>query len=135
MCEIKAISAYIKQNDVIHCRIIIPCTSPWTVRLIDLFDQPIICEDRDLYESLKKLRKELEKADTYLLCNGSRIDIFPSGMSRSMGGGRDANKVKIGKQNTNVLYDIFDYTDPENIVTVEEQEKYINEWIDSLRPS
>ena len=41
----------------------------------------------DLFAAFLELREELEKAGHLLLCAGSRVDVWPSGMSRSMCGG------------------------------------------------
>ena len=47
-------------------------------------------EGPDLFEALQAVRRRLEDAGMLLCCQGARADVFPSGMSRQMGGGRRA---------------------------------------------
>jgi len=51
----------------------------------------------DLFEAVIELRKSLEHCGVQLLCAGARHDVFPSGMSRGMGGGRYAYSTRIGQ--------------------------------------
>jgi hypothetical protein len=43
---------------------------------------------RDFFDALQHLRLQLEPLGWYPLCNGARIDCYPSGMARDMGEGR-----------------------------------------------
>jgi hypothetical protein len=85
------------------------------------------------FKALIELRRELSKVGLVPLCAGARRDVFPSGMSRSMGGGRKAYVTKPGlRPNSKDLVDIFD-EDHDNIAGVDEQAAFHREWIDSLR--
>ena len=87
----------------------------------------------DLYGSFRFLRAHFEKNGAKVLCNGSRFDAYPSRMSRSMGGGKKIYILTKGEQaRFNDLVDLFDYADPENIGSVQDQENYFEEWVSSL---
>src|SRR5215469_6592337 len=43
----------------------------------------------DLFAALQQLRRTLEPLGWVPLCNGARVDCYPSGMARDMGGGMD----------------------------------------------
>jgi hypothetical protein len=76
----------------------------------------------DMFECLTKLRQKLVKYNCLLLCNGARLDVYPSGMCRDMGDGLVAHISKPGKSvNEEDLVYIFDYAEPELIASVEEQ--------------
>lgn len=81
-----------------------------------------VSEGVDSFESLVSLRRQLE-ADGLLLCvNGARSDVFPSGMSRQMGGGRKAYVLVPGRTpTTDDLVDILDPAPSGAVVTVSEQ--------------
>lgn len=42
----------------------------------------------DFFDALRQIRLELETQNVMILCNGARIDAYPSGMSRQMSLGR-----------------------------------------------
>jgi hypothetical protein len=80
---------------------------------------------------LKEIRAMLQLEGIFILINGSRVDVYPSGMSLS------SNKAYVntmGKQTSlNDLVDIFDnFTDLNKVSTVEEQNEYHENWIKSL---
>lgn len=85
------------------------------------------------FEALNNMRLKLEKKGIRLLCAGARKDLFPSGMSRSMGGGRKAYLLKMGEPaKMDSLVDIFDSAPVETVGTVDEQQRFYNDWIDSI---
>ena len=47
-------------------------------------------EGPDLFEALASVRRDLERYDVVLACNGSRQDVFPSQMQRQASAGRSA---------------------------------------------
>jgi hypothetical protein len=47
-------------------------------------------EGPDLFEALASVRRDLERHDVVLACNGSRRDVFPSQMLRQASAGRFA---------------------------------------------
>jgi hypothetical protein len=88
----------------------------------------------DLFDALTSLRRALENTGVQLLCAGARPDVFPSGMSRDMGGGRKAYITKLGRPALQTdLVDIFDYSDPQSVGTVSDQQAFHEKWIASLR--
>lgn len=89
---------------------------------------------KDLFEALITLRLELEKAGYRILCGGARIDAYPSGMARSMGGARKVYVTQMGKQAVDMI-DIFDEANPVSIGTVEQQKEFHFKWIHSLKKS
>jgi hypothetical protein len=89
---------------------------------------------QDLFEALANLRRDLEKSHRRILCAGARVDVFPSAMCRSMGGGRKAYILRSGTPTkTGDLIDIFDYAPPELVGTVEQQRANHRKWLDGLR--
>ena len=88
----------------------------------------------DLYGTFNRLRAWIDKVGAKLLCNGARIDVAPSGMSRSMGGGRKSYVLRLSQPSrSDDLVDIFEYAGPEKIGTMEQQQDYYKEWVSSLK--
>jgi hypothetical protein len=85
----------------------------------------------DLFNALLELRRELEQAGHRLLCGGARTDVFPSGMSRSMGGGRKVYVMSLGQPATHTI-DIFDDAEPAAVGTIMQQKEFHERWIQSL---
>jgi hypothetical protein len=107
-----------------------------------IVDDDSIVLDSDIYKIFKQggfyffmlrdIRSELQKSNIFLLINGSRKDVYPSGMSLP---GMMAYVQIMGKQSSslNDLVNIFDETTQLDMIsTVEEQDKYHNNWINSL---
>ncbi len=87
----------------------------------------------DLFSSLTDIRKELEKDNLFILCEGSRRDVAPSGMSRQMGGGRRSYRLALGRQALRSdLVDIFDPINESEVSTVAEQKDFYINWVKSL---
>jgi hypothetical protein len=88
----------------------------------------------DLFEAMILLRLELEALGAQLLCGGARTDVFPSRMSRDMGGGRSAYLTRLGSPALpSDLVDIFDTAGVETVGSVQEQATFHNAWLASLR--
>jgi len=103
----------------------------WQIQLNN-FEENVICfRETDLYKAMQALREYLEGKGCQLLCAGARPDVAPSGMSRSMGGGRQAYVMHLGKQATEFV-DIFDYAAPALVGTVQKQREYFKAWMASL---
>jgi hypothetical protein len=81
---------------------------------------------------LMELREILEKNKIFILCNGSRFDVFPSNMSKI---GFKAYINKIGKSSMEKdLVNIFDECeDMQYISTVQRQKDYNMEWMNFFR--
>lgn len=81
---------------------------------------------------LKEIRLQLEKYNIFLLINGSRIDVYPSGLSLP---GFNAYVQIIGQATLQEqLVNIFEETDQIELVgTVEEQMRYHANWVEALK--
>lgn len=111
-----------------------PQTSVWKLILKDIGigEQSVVGDD--LFLAMVELRKVLERSEAQLLCAGARPEVFPSGMSRGMGGGRKAYVTRIGEPaRRSDIVDIFDYATPESVVTVEQQADFHAKWAESMR--
>lgn len=86
----------------------------------------------DLFDALILLRNELEAMNCLLLCAGARPDVYPSGMSRGMSGGRMAYVCEIGKS-ASIIVDIFSPALAQDVGTVEEQMSFRQRWIAVFR--
>lgn len=90
----------------------------------------ILVEDDFPFFALVKIRKELEELGIKILCNGSRIDVYPSSMGMMSLKGYE---LRIGEPATRLL-NIFEPADDINkIATVDEQKLYFENWIKDLR--
>jgi hypothetical protein len=84
----------------------------------------------DVFECLCRLRTELDREGIRLCCNGARLNVWPSGMARDMGGGSKAYVLQIGRRATiDDLVDIFDSAPIEDVATVEEQRRFAEKWL------
>jgi len=87
----------------------------------------------DYFESLIKIRENLEARDWKILCNGARVDVYPSRMSRQMSMGLKAYTLKLGVQaSLRDLVDILDEAELEKIGTIVEQINNYRLWVSSL---
>jgi hypothetical protein len=87
--------------------------------------EKLMFTESDFFECLIMLREELDRFSYYPLCNGARIDVYPSGMCRDMGNGLCAYIHAPNKQvDMEDLVDIFDYANPDLIASVDEQRKF-----------
>lgn len=85
------------------------------------------------FDALVSIRKRLQSCNENIACMGSCKVVYPSGMCSNMGYGDKAYKLTLGKAACHEdLVSIFEVCDPSECVTVEEQEKYFNEWVNSL---
>jgi hypothetical protein len=107
---------------------------PWVIEFTCSTIPKIIFSDNDLFECLIQLRQKLAQISYIPLCNGARCDVYPSRMSREMGGGIMGYVHQLNKHPTNDdLVNIFDYAELSMLVSVDEQKKNYRLWLDSLR--
>ena len=92
-------------------------------------------QGRDLFDSLQQLRRQLEPLGWYPLCNGARIDCYPSGMARDMGGARAIYELTIGKAGRPPLVGLFEPAPAAKVGTVAEQDAYHQRWIATSKGS
>lgn len=106
-----------------------------TVTITFSVEELVLTKEGDNYfETLIKLREELEKMDIKLLCKGCCKNVYPSGMLLNMGVGRNAYTLTCGEQaKRNSLVDIFDACLLDEYATIQEQSEYFENWILSLR--
>jgi hypothetical protein len=104
------------------------------VRLdLELGDETFSAECSDCFEAFCEIRRGLENRQIYPLCAGATQNVFPSGMSRSMGGGLMGYRLSLGKQALREdLVNIFDEVEASRLAKVEEQESFFEDWIKSL---
>ena len=87
----------------------------------------------DLFEALCFVRLEAEKHGFLLLCNGARIDAYPSRMSRQMGFGAQIYVFKSGVQaRKDDMVDLLDPALYDQVTTVEKQRGNFEAWLNSL---
>jgi len=101
-------------------------------RFVILFEfKDIFIEVNDIYPffALVKLREQLEKMKIFLLCKGSRIDVYPSGMSAI---GFFAYQTEFGKHATQLVSIWEEELDVEVIATVKTQKQYHQKWLESF---
>lgn len=93
----------------------------------------ILASGSDFFEALLSLRRQIEADGTLLNVYGASRNVWPSGMSRSMGLGLKAYRMTKGKQALmRDLVNIFATGPDVEPVTVAEQEKFKDEWFASL---
>jgi hypothetical protein len=89
-----------------------------------------VADASDVFECLSRLRSQLDGEGIRLCCNGARLDVWPSGMARDMGGGFRAYVLQMGRRGSiDDLVDIFDSAMLEEIATVEEQRLFAQKWL------
>jgi hypothetical protein len=90
-------------------------------------------EGSDLFAALISLRSNLESNQRRICCNGSRTDVFPSGMAREMSRGRKAYALKLGvRPSSEDVIDIFQAADTTRIGTVDDQKAFFDLWKQSF---
>jgi hypothetical protein len=130
MSAIVEVSIQMEDGKLEKCLLTISDSEPWKISLQGAGYDEYAVEAKDLFDGLILLRNELEKSGKKILCNGARKNVWPSGMSRSMGGGRKAYLMEIGCR-ARELVNIFDYAPPELIVSTKEQEEFSTHWFSS----
>ncbi|SRR5690554_4121920 len=89
----------------------------------------IEASDEYPFSALAKIRQELELKGYYILVNGSRYNVYPSGMQYNT---FNAYELELGKPATKTV-NIFDrINSSKEVTTVKEQEEYFYKWIESL---
>ncbi|MFL1467489.1 hypothetical protein [Marinobacter sp. HN1S83] len=107
---------------------------PWSVVLYDEEGVVVRSDGDDLFDALINLRNKLEKKGALIMCHGARRDVYPSAMSRNMGGGVMAYQLTVGEPARRTdMVNIFDRCDDSRIASPEEQESFYKSWLDSLK--
>jgi hypothetical protein len=132
--EVRVVRVRLGDGSIKECSVEYSQTPPWSLKFFGLELKRRKFEGDDLFETLTALRRELEAVDAQLLCAGARPEVFPSGMSRGMGGGRRAYVTRLGQPALRTdLVDIFDDAEPDAVGTVEEQKAFHARWVEGLR--
>ncbi|MEM7225434.1 MAG: hypothetical protein AAF495_20830 [Pseudomonadota bacterium] len=93
------------------------------------------CEAGDKFWALIGVRRVIEPLGWRILCNGSRRDVWPSGMCLSMASGRLAYVMKMGKPSgPEYLVNVFDPCDAHLVATIDEQIAFRDRWIAAYVP-
>ena len=134
MSERKIIKVRLEDGTIHDYEIEYATCHPWSLAIFGLDTESERFDSDDLFSCLIKLRQRLEQRNCKLLCNGARIDVFPSAMMREMGGGRMAYRNRIGKYSEREdIVDIFNYAAPETVGSIDEQKRFHEQWIYSLK--
>jgi len=90
--------------------------------------------DEDYFAALCRIREKLEADGLRPVCYGASRNVYPSGMSRDMGGGLRAHKLKLGQPGRIAdLVEIFSTGPDVAPVPVAEQREFYLHWLESLR--
>ena len=91
-------------------------------------------EADDGFEAFCVVRRRLERENLMPRCYGASLNVFPSPMSRDMGGGWMAYRMTMGRPaRLSDLVAIFD-TGPDVVpATVEDQRRFFEAWADGTR--
>jgi hypothetical protein len=90
--------------------------------------------DQDFWGCLLKVRQDLERKNLFILCQGSAINVRPSGMARDMSSGLKAYAFELGKKVTmKNLVEVFEPINIEMVATIAEQEQFFMKWIEQPR--
>ncbi|MDP9126388.1 MAG: hypothetical protein M3N82_17620 [Pseudomonadota bacterium] len=88
----------------------------------------------DFFEALCELRLHLEADGLIPFCYGASLNVFPSAMSRQMSSGLAAYRTTFGKQALRSdLVQIFAEGHDVIPASVENQRKFFDDWLKSLR--
>ncbi len=83
----------------------------------------------DCFDAFCKIRLLLERDSLSPYCYGASLNVYPSGMCRDMGEGLVAYRLQLGKEsNRNDLVGIFDQGDDVIPSSVENQQRFFDEW-------
>ncbi len=103
------------------------------VRLV-LGGESVQAVAEDCFAALVELRRGLEATGRLLVCNGSSLDVYPSGMSRSMGAGQKAYRLTMGRQALMAdLVSIFETAPGVRPSRVDQQAAFFEQWLASLQ--
>ncbi len=110
-------------------------TPPWALTCINLAPRIVShFKSDDLFDCLLQLRHENEQQGAQIICAGARLDVYPSRMSREMGGGRKAYVLTPGQHaRADDLVDIFGEAGENTVGSVEAQKAWFEAWLRSLQ--
>jgi hypothetical protein len=90
---------------------------------------PYTATGPDMFETLVRLRRQLEPDGLMVAVQGSRRDTYPSGMARDMGGGMRVYVMRPGlPARPEDLVKTLDDAPPDQMATVDEQRAFVQTW-------
>jgi len=94
-----------------------------------------IVQGENYFDALCNLRIKLEEKNIRIVCNGSSLNVYPSGMALNMGSGQMAYMLKNGRHSSSKeLVNIFDLDmSIYQKSTVKEQKEFFEQWNTSER--
>ncbi len=97
-------------------------------------DKSISSESTDYFEALALIRRQLQTDGLMPYCYGASLNVFASGMARDMGQGLRAYRLTVGKHaKMSDLVEIFDEGADVIPATVDAQEQFYRDWLESPR--
>jgi hypothetical protein len=132
MTERKALKVTYASGEIKEIVFSISRGDPCVLEVEEPGGQRLRAEASDLFECLVKIRSDLERDGAKVLCNGARLDAYPSRMAREMGGGRKIYLMRMGeKARPEDLVNTFDEAPIEKIGSVADQRDYFLRWLQS----
>lgn len=120
----RTVEVQASNGDVISCLINTSDRPPWrlTVTCGEIVERFV---GDDLFECLVAWRKRLEANRAKVLCDGARLDAYPSGMAREMNGAQQVYVLDTGKpaRRENLVL-TFDVSPIDKIASVSAQAAY-----------
>jgi len=109
-------------------------SEPWKVEAMISENLKLSAEGEDLFQAFAALRQNGGEYNIKFLCIGSRLNVYPSPMTRSMSDGILAYVLHSGIQaRRKDLVKIFDdFNDLTLIAAPSEQERFYYQWLESL---
>lgn len=102
--------------------------------ILEFGNSTLAASGNNAFRALDEIRKQLESRNMLVCCLGSAEDVYPSTMSMQMGIGDKAYRTRVSqKANLTDLVCIFDLDTSLNPVTIEKQESFHENWINSIK--
>jgi len=135
--EVKDVQLELPRGEIVSAKFLIWEEAPEDSELVKVSLQfnsrEITVTDHDYFSALCSIRRVLELEGGLLHCFGASRNVYPSPMSRDMGGGIKAYKLHLGSQaKLSDLVSIFDSGADMSPTTVDEQERFYKEWLASF---
>lgn len=89
--------------------------------------------ERDYFEALTQIRRQLEPAGWRIAVQGARRTTYPSGVLRDQGGAHKVYVLQLGRPaRREDRVNTFDDADPADLATVAEQRDFYDRWRESV---
>ena len=132
---IKAI--HLKTNEEFECELNYVQKERWVWEInLDCEDSKFKAQGKDLFESLKEIRKQLNKKNMDLLVNGSRKNVSISPMLSESSGGRSIYllRPRMAARLEDII-NTFDHISKEELSTLDDQRIFYKKMLGSLKPT